>query len=416
MRARSFLNVSSNTFQAVYLSPKESLTSDGTDDLRSSRARTPPCLIGTARTIRVEAEKTLVIVGPASFELAEGEASVLGAPLNSVRHIVSAGKQTPVEIRSRSSFRISLGEQACVEELDGSTIPLSWREAGSALVELGEGIAAVIGGADTGKTTLCAFLSNYLIAEKRQVAVVDADIGQSDLGPPTTMAAGEVKASVTNLSQIETSERLFIGLTSPGQAKCKVIRGTKRLVGYHARPGKITIVNTDGWVSGTEAVLYKLQMLDGLQPDITVGIGGSEISPILQVGNRTTLLVASPDTIKERTRIDRKELRSLGYRRYLTGASLKTFHVDGLNVRSCLTLNNLDLARVSRAQAGNLKDAIVGLLDADDLLQEIGILKDAVPSARILRIWSRILNAPSKIEVGDVKLSNDGRELGYLGQ
>jgi polynucleotide 5'-hydroxyl-kinase GRC3/NOL9 len=372
-------------------------------------------LIGTARTIRVEAGKTLVIVGPASFELAEGEASILGAPLNSARNIVPRGKQTPVEIHSLSSFRISLGEHAGVEELDGSTIPLSWREAGSALVELGEGIAVVIGGADTGKTTLCAFLSNYLIAENRQVAVVDADIGQTDLGPPTTMAAGEVKASVTNLSQIESSERLFIGLTSPGQAKGKVIRSIRRLVDYHAKPGKITIVNTDGWVFGTEAVLYKLQMLDELHPDITVGIG-SEISPILQVGNRTALLVASPDMIKERTRIDRKELRSLGYRKYLAGASLKTFQVDGVKTRRCLTLKNLDLARVSRAQVWNLKDAIVGFLDADDLLQEIGILKETVPSTGTLRIWSRILNIPSKIEIGDVRLSNDGQELGHLGQ
>jgi polynucleotide 5'-hydroxyl-kinase GRC3/NOL9 len=373
-------------------------------------------LIGTARTIRVEAGKTLVIVGPASFELAEGEASILGAPLNSARNIVPRGKQTPVEIHSLSSFRISLGEHAGVEELDGSTIPLSWREAGSALVELGEGIAVVIGGADTGKTTLCAFLSNYLIAENRQVAVVDADIGQTDLGPPTTMAAGEVKASVTNLSQIESSERLFIGFTSPGQAKGKVIRSIRRLVDYHAKPGKITIVNTDGWVFGTEAVLYKLQMLDELHPDITVGIGGSEISPILQVGNRTALLVASPDTIKERTRIDRKGLRSLGYRKYLAGASLTAFHIDGVKARSCLTLENLNLSRASRAQIGDLKDAIVGFLDVDDLLQEIGILKDVIPSTGILRIWSRILNAPSKIEIGDVRLSNDGRELGHLGQ
>jgi polynucleotide 5'-hydroxyl-kinase GRC3/NOL9 len=303
-----------------------------------------------------------------------------------------------------------------VEELDGSTIPLSWREAGSALAELGEGIAVVIGGADTGKTTLCVFLSNYLIAEKRQVAVVDADIGQTDLGPPTTMAAGDVKARVTNLSQIDPTERLFVGLTSPGRAQGKVIRNIRRLVDCHIKPGKITIVNTDGWVSGIGAVLYKLQMLDALQADITLGIGGSEISPILHAGNRTTLLVASPDTIKERTPIDRKVLRSQGYQKYLAGASLKTFQLDGLKARGCLALENLDLNRISRSQVWNIKDAIVGFLDADDFLQEIGILKDTVPSTGILRIWSRISNSPSKIEIGDIRLSNDGRELGHLGQ
>jgi len=373
-------------------------------------------LVGTPRTIRAETGKTLVIAGPASFELTEGEASVLGAPLDSARNIVPRGKQTPVEIHSLSSFRVSLGEDAGVEVLDGSTIPLSWREAGSALVGLGEGVAVVVGGADTGKTTLCTFLSNYLVAENRKVAVVDADIGQTDLGPPTTMAAGEVKARVTSLSQIIPSERLFIGLTSPGRAKSKVIRSTKRLVGYHATPGRITIVNTDGWVSGNEAVLYKLQMIDELQPDITLGIGGSDISPLLQAGNRTTLLVGSPDTIKERSRFDRRELRSLGYQKYLAGASLRTFRMNGTRLRHCTTMGDLGPDRASRSWIDNMKDTVVGLLDADDLLQEIGILKDIVPSARMVKIWSRIPNLPAKIEVGYVKLGNDGRELGYLEQ
>lgn len=373
-------------------------------------------LIGTARTTRVEAGKTLVIVGPASFELIEGEASVLSARLDSSKNIVARGKQTPVEIHAMSSFRINLGGDASVEELDGSTIPLSWREAGSALVELAEGIVVVIGGADTGKTTLCTYLSNFLILKNRQVAVVDADIGQTDLGPPTTMAAGEVTANVVNLSEVRPSERLFIGLTSPGLAKGKVIRSVKRLVDYHTKPGTIVIVNTDGWIAESEAVLYKIQMLDELEPGITLGIGGSETSPILQAGNRTTLLVGSPDTIKERTRVDRRELRSLGYRKYLAGASLKTFRIDGVKLRCCLTPEDLVLDRVPRAQLGNLKDAIVGFLDADDFLHEIGILKEVVPSARMVRIWSRISNTPSKIEIGDVKLNNDGRELGHLGR
>jgi len=376
----------------------------------------PLSLVGTARTIRAEAGKTLVIAGPASFEMTEGEASVLGAPLDSARNIVPRGKQTPVEIHSLSSFRVSLGEDAGVEVLEGSTIPLSWREAGSALVELGEGVAVVVGGADTGKTTLCTFLSNYLIAENRQVAVVDADIGQTDLGPPTTMAAGEVKARVTSLSQIIPSERLFIGLTSPGRAKNKVIHSTKRLVDYHTKPGKITIVNTDGWVSGSEAVLYKLQMLDELRPDMTLGIGDSDISPILQAGNRATLIVGSPDTVKERTRLDRLELRSLGYRKYLAGATLRAFRMNGLELRHCTTMGDLGLDRVSRSRLENLKETIVGLLNANDLLQEIGILKDIVPSARTVKIWSRISYLPAKIEVGDVKLNNDGRELGHLTQ
>jgi polynucleotide 5'-kinase involved in rRNA processing len=147
-----------------------------------------------------------------------------------------------------------------------------------------------------------------------------------------------------------------------------------------------------------------------------LGIGGSDISPVLQAGNRTTLLVGSPDTIKERSRLDRRELRSLGYQKYLAGASLRTFRMDGTRLRHCTTMGDLDLDRASRSWVENLKDTVVGLLDADDLLQEIGILKDIVPSVRMVKIWSRLPNLPAKIEVGDVKLNNDGRELGHLGQ
>jgi polynucleotide 5'-kinase involved in rRNA processing len=62
----------------------------------------------------------------------------------------------------------------------------------------------------------------------------------------------------------------------------------------------------------------------------------------------------------------------------------------------------------------DLKEAIVGFLDADGFLQEIGILKDIIPSAATVKIWSRIAVAPGKIEIGGVKLSEDGRELGYV--
>ena len=368
----------------------------------------------SAMTVRGEAGKTLLMVGPASFQLLEGEASVLGAPLDAGRNLVTRGKQTPIEIHCSSSFRVWLGQDGGVEELNGSTIPRSWREAASALNELGEGTAIVVGGADAGKTTLCTFLANFLIREDRRVAVVDADIGQTDLGPPTTMAAGEVTRQVVSLSQVSPSERIFIGLTSPGRVKGKVIHGVKRLVGRHAKPGRLVIVNTDGWVAGSEAVAYKAQMLDDLKPDVTLGIGSGDSTPeILQAGKRVALLVGSPDIIKERTRVDRRDLRALGYQKYLTGSSLKVFRMNGVRLWDALSSEALNVRRLSRSQLDKLTDAIVGFLDSDDFLQEIGVLKKITPSAMTVTAWSRIADTPSKIEVGGVRLDSNGRELSY---
>jgi polynucleotide 5'-hydroxyl-kinase GRC3/NOL9 len=370
-------------------------------------------LRGISKMILTEAGKTLLITGPASYELIGGKASILGAPLDFSKNTVARGKQAPIEIHASSSFKVNLGNDARVEELDGSTIPLSWHEAASALAEIGEGVVVVVGGADTGKTTLCTYLSNSLILDNGRPAIVDADIGQTDLGPPTTLAAAEVTASVADLSQLKPSERLFIGFTSPSHAKDKVIRSIKRLVELHTRPGRIVIVNTDGWIDGDEAVLYKLQLLDALQPNLTMVIRGKETSSLLQTRHRT-LLLGSPDTIRERTRIDRRELRSLGYQKHLAGAAPRNLHLDGTRLRYCLASNDLDLDRISRLQLEAMKGVIVGLLDADDFLQEIGVLKDLVRSTRTMRVWSRPSSTPSKIEIGDVKLSDEGRELGHL--
>jgi len=374
-------------------------------------------LTGTVRTIEADAGKTVVIVGPASFELLEGEATILGAPLDSLRHLVTRGKQTPVEMRSASSLRIRLGQDARVESVDGSTIPVSWREAAASLAELGEGTAVIIGDADSGKTTICTFLSNLLTLQGMRVAIVDADIGQTDMGPPTTMAAGIAARPVLSLSQVEASERLFIGLTSPSRVEEKVIRGVARLVGRHAEPGTLVMVNTDGWVTGADAVTYKLRMIDRLQPDLTLGIGtDADVSAVLQAGKRVSLLVGSPDLIRERTRVDRRELRTLGYQRYLAAASLKNFRVNGVRLRSGLTSQPIDPARLLRSGANDLIDRIVGFLNSDGFLSEIGVLREAVPSARTVKVWSRFDGKPDSIEVGEVRLNGQGRELSHAGR
>jgi len=365
--------------------------------------------------MKAEAGNTLLIVGPASFELQDGRASVLGAPLDSTRHVVTRGKQIPIEIHSLSSMKIHLGQDGSIEELSGSTIPLSWREAASTLEELEEGTTVVVGGVDTGKSTLCTFLCNSLIRQGRRVALVDADIGQADLGPPTTMGGGEVTRHVTGLSRIETSERLFIGLTSPSLVQGKVIHGVKKLVALHASHNKLVVLNTDGWVTGKEAISYKVEMLDELRPELTIGIGnGSDTYRILHSVKGTTLLAGSPDTIKERTRVDRKELRALGYQEYLSGSSLKTFRIDGVKLRSSLSSELLHVASLKPSRVVELKDRILGFLDEDDFLLEIGVLMDIVPSATILKAWSRLACVPCRIEIGEVKLNREGREQGTM--
>ena len=55
-------------------------------------------------------------------------------------------------------------------------------------------VIMVIGEIDTGKSTLVALIAQWFRENGKKVAVVDSDIGQSDVGPP-----GFVSVSYTHL-------------------------------------------------------------------------------------------------------------------------------------------------------------------------------------------------------------------------
>jgi polynucleotide 5'-hydroxyl-kinase GRC3/NOL9 len=52
-------------------------------------------------------------------------------------------------------------------------------------LEKEKGISILLGATDTGKSTLAKFLIFNLCKRGLKVALIDADIGQSFLGPPT---------------------------------------------------------------------------------------------------------------------------------------------------------------------------------------------------------------------------------------
>ena len=57
-----------------------------------------------------------------------------------------------------------------------------------------KGIAILLGATDTGKSTLAKFLIFNLCKRGLKVALIDADIGQSFLGPPTTIGFSVFKS------------------------------------------------------------------------------------------------------------------------------------------------------------------------------------------------------------------------------
>src|SRR4051794_11788550 len=79
------------------------------------------------------------------------------------------------------------------------------------------GVVVLLGGIETGKTTFGIELARRSAAAGVATAIVDADIGQSVVGPPTTVGLKMIRSDedVTSESLRVTDAIGFVGTISP---------------------------------------------------------------------------------------------------------------------------------------------------------------------------------------------------------
>jgi polynucleotide 5'-hydroxyl-kinase GRC3/NOL9 len=98
------------------------------------------------------------------------------------------------------------------------------------VLEEEKGIAIILGATDTGKSTLAKFLIFNLCKCGLKVALVDADIGQSFLGPPTTIGFSVFKSDPNWELLLSPPEIFFVGSTTPEGHFPIHLKGIKRMV------------------------------------------------------------------------------------------------------------------------------------------------------------------------------------------
>jgi polynucleotide 5'-hydroxyl-kinase GRC3/NOL9 len=351
--------------------------------------------------------KTLVVRGPASISLLNGQASILGGTVQkNQRAITKTERQLPVETETYAELDIALGNGAAIFDVKGSTIPESWKLAADALQEMKEGKVMVIGATDVGKSTLCVYLVNRLTHHGLSPRLIDADIGQADLGPPTTIGIAHSTPSITSLTELIPDSLLFIGHTSPGQVERKIIAGIQRLTTHEREP--LTIINTDGWVLDPAAILYKTDLIAAINPDLVLGLAKeTELLPILARSRARTMNVEAATDVLSRSKTDRRKIRTAGYRRYLEGARPRS-----ISLRETQFSIPKGFPSPETPRGRELNNLIVGLLDENGYLLQIGVLMHTEP--RALRVYSRAAEKVRSVEVGYVRLSINGKELGFL--
>lgn len=416
----------------------------------------------------VESGKTLLVDGPASVTVVSGKVEVFGSMLRNTRKIViREGKRLPFAVKETATFDISFGENANIEEVDGNTIPSSWTEAYEELlnIPMRPVTAMVLGTVDSGKTSFCTYLTNKLLNGKQKVAILDGDLGQSDVGPPCTVAYTFVTKPVTDLFSLEAKNAFFIGVTSPSKAVNKVIEGLTSLKNEILNNDPdFLVLNTDGWVEGEDAVNYKFRLVEQLNPDIVFFIQQrDELAPLLNVLEKfRKVLVDSPSAIGQRSREKRRSLRELGYVKYLRNAKVqslpmgwlkieeseliglsrkrenirhvrkiyellgvKPLHFAEMRDKICIVIGrrlwiSLDAIRkieefakkkVVVIRKGEEQGLLMALHDIERNFLGIGVLREIDYRRKVMKVYTPVSKNISVVAIGRVKLDKNLREI-----
>ena len=307
----------------------------------------------------VKKGNTLLVDGPASVTVTSGKVEAFGFKISNVAKIVvREGKRLPFAVDEAAAFNIALGDTGSIEEVEGNTVPSSWIKSCEEFLNLETRpvTAMVLGNADSGKTSFCTYLVNMMLNKKVKTVVLDGDLGQSDIGPPSTVAYAFVVRQITDLFNLRAKNATFIGETSPARATDKVIAALVELKKEAlARGAESVLINTDGWIEGDCAVNYKTQLVEALNPDVIFYIQlKDELAPLISRLERfKKILLESPPVIRQRDIEKRRSLRELGYIKYLGNSKVQSLSLSWIKIEGSELLD-VCKTRMSAKQASKI--------------------------------------------------------------
>jgi len=347
--------------------------------------------------------------------------------------------------------------------------PQDWQTAAD-LVARDPGVALVVGAVDSGKSTLCRFLAHYCATQGRRTAILDADLGQSWIGPPTTIGFALVDDSMLEESTPEPTGMWFVGATSPQGHMLQTAVGVRKMADAARQcRAECIIVDTSGWVDGPAARALKEAKIALLAPRHILGIQyGDEIRHITAACESRADISVHSVRASRRTRSRdadrRRAYREQQFREYFAesaelalpfaditvlGTSLlsgtpapghvrayaeellgiECFHAEILGEQLLLVCEHLPDPAALRAlreqfpeeepavfALNSVPGALVGLSDSDERLLGIGTLVEMDFQAKRILVTTPVTAAEdvAAVTVGTMRLQPDFSQLGSM--
>ncbi|MFN2595341.1 MAG: Clp1/GlmU family protein [Actinomycetota bacterium] len=271
------------------------------------------------------------------------------------------------------------------------------------------GVVLLLGGIETGKTSFGIELARRATEAGIPTAIVDADIVQSTVGPPTTVGLRYCsEVSDFSVEGLRTADGLaFVGALAPRGHLLALVVGTAKLVQRARETGaQLIIVDTTSLVSGMYGQTLKFYKMELVQPDVVLAFErGGELEPIIGHAQRFTpaevIEVAAEQPNAMRSAEDRITFREQQFAAYFAGG------VSRWRVKPTVFMPSLppefDLAQ--------LEGLVVGMDDGKGACLGIGVLEyDA--GEDILRMVSPVTEGVRGLRLGSLRIDIAGRSRG----
>ncbi len=371
--------------------------------------------------------KVRMVKGPAKV-FVKGACYVLGRNVSGQTVKVRAGKALPFEPTGMCRLQARLGQGGRLWWADprqaGTSMWRSLVDQVFALIAVNKKTFTVmlVGDTDTGKSTFAIYLANMAIRRGLVPSVIDGDIGQGDLAPPTAIGAAVLSKQVVDLRDVDVNNNNntnlfeFIGSISPAGFEYLIAKKLRSMLDRISPLADICIVNTDGYVRD-EGVQYKRMIAEEIQPDLVICLEDDDglFDGREHMVGSWQILRARSSSQTYKSRIERLNRRLDQFLRYVgNGLSIVNLSQVKFNYMDDLfSPSELFHPPIKQLEQENMKGMFVGL-GSNGIVTGFGVIKNVnlsnnnnnTSSNSSIHIQTNI-NSFDTLYLSNIRLSSD---------
>lgn len=268
------------------------------------------------------------------------------------------------------------------------------------------GVSMLIGGLDTGKTTLALQAIRHALASGRTAVLVDADVGNSAVGPPACVSM-KVFRTPGDLEALDQPDGLhFVGTITPARLVLQHVVATAVMTQKARDLGDCIIIDTTAVASGVAGETLKYHKTELCRPDRIVALQrGEEMEPVVGMlrrflGADVTTLVTDPGILSVSPDV-RARNRAEGLARVLKQP------LERWKVRPTVFAPTLPVG----LNLGRLDGVLVGVQGADGSCLGLGVLSYEDDT---LRVMTNVGEGMTGLRLGSVRLNLETFEMQML--